>query len=621
MKKIWAGIAVWIAVFALTAGVFSVNSLAEMYDTSENEIVKQTSISRGKIGRSMNVSMEIFNNSDMEWKDVYVQITNTGDRTMRNPSDYIYGEYVYPFEGASEKYVGTIRGIRASGSDAPDKEYHKSVSVPVKVRADLEAGYYYVLVEVYVDGGHGKGTQIAAENVNIYVSQPKAGDEDDDEVEKQINFVLGEGQSTPYGVYPNVLEYTINMRNAGLNDALDVTVEMVLDADSTKFPFDINDGNYNRTFEKVAAGETVTLPYSMAIRSDTYSGFYPIGFHITYRDRATGDLLEEENTFWVRIKNKEKEDKSSAEWNEHNNTSARLVVDGFHTIPEEIIAGEPFQLILRMKNASSNIAASNIMFTLESETSGGSGGSSSGGGSVFTTQSGSSSAVVNSLSPGEVTELQFAMQSIAGIDQRSYYLNIKAKYDSPEYKNAEATVRIDIPVHQIPRMNVGNIEVLPDSINTGSESNVMFPINNTGKVILYNVMVEFEADSIDSSETYVGNIQPGQTGNVDAMLRGIAPTADDGTIKITITYEDEYGEIQDPVEKELTLMVNEPQEEIEDVEVMASEENLPKQGPLQKYMKFIIVGVLLIVLVVIIIVIRVRKKKKAALEGLEDEIF
>ena len=41
-----------------------------------------------------------------------------------------------------------------------------------------------------------------------------------------------------------------------------------------KFPFEINDGNYDRTFERVSPGETVAAQYSMAIREDSYTGYY-----------------------------------------------------------------------------------------------------------------------------------------------------------------------------------------------------------------------------------------------------------------------------------------------------------------------------------------------------------
>ena len=42
------------------------------------------------------------------------------------------------------------------------------------------------------------------------------------------------------------------------------------------------------------------------------------------------------------------------------------------------------------------------------------------------------------------------------------------------------------------------------------------------------------------------------------MINGIAPTADDGKVKLSITYEDENGKVS-TVEKEIQLMVNEDQ--------------------------------------------------------------
>ena len=228
------------------------------------------------------------------------------------------------------------------------------------------------------------------------------------------------------------------------------------------------------------------------------------------------------------------------------------------------------------------------------------------------------------MAAGEVTELKVNMLSKAGIDQRSYALKIKETYDSPEFKNAAEEVSIDIPIKQIAKMNTGTIEVMPDSINVGSESNIMFPINNTGKVVLYNVMVSFEADSIAPTETYVGNIKPGETGNVDAMISAIAATADDGKVKIRITYEDENGETQDPVEKELSLYVTEMMDEEVFGEMDGADyENIPMEetSPVKKYLKIILpLAALAVVAVVVIIVVKRKKKKAVEEEDIDDEI-
>ena len=150
---------------------------------------------------------------------------------------------------------------------------------------------------------------------------------------------------------------------------------------------------------------------------------------------------------------------------------------------------------------------------------------------------------LNTLSPGGVTELRYRLISRPGVDQRSYGLTVKTKYDSPEFKNAEESVTVDVPIYQQSRFSTSTFEVMPESIEVGGETNIMFGINNTGRVQLYNVNVRFEADSIKTNEAYVGNIKPGETGNVDVMITGEAPTQDEGKIKAIISYEDENGEV------------------------------------------------------------------------------
>ncbi len=182
---------------------------------------------------------------------------------------------------------------------------------------------------------------------------------------------------------------------------------------------------------------------------------------------------------------------------------------------------------------------------------------------------------------------------------------------------------IDIPIYQIARLNTGTIEVMPEAINVGSDSNIMFPINNTGKVILYNVMVAFEADSIAPVDTYVGNIKPGETGNVDGMVSGIAPTMDDGKVKIKITYEDENGVVQDPVVKEMSLYVSEPVMMDENDIMVGDFGDVPMEpeSPMKKYGKYLAAAAVIVLgAVAAVVIIRRKKKKNAEEEDLTDEI-
>lgn len=570
--------------------------------------VSSDKITRGKTGKSLSVSFRIRNNTGRDLEDLSIGFDiSGGDIWDEDSEDMKYG-YSFPFEQAGS--LNDTDNPKNIGRLGKDKE--RTVSLTGQVRRDLSEGYYKVPVVVMDKDGSWLGW----EDLRVWISKSTGTDDDDDDENKTYDFVLGEGQSTPRGVYPNVMNFAMNLRNNSPATVYNVKASIVLDSDTTKFPFEINDANYDRMFEKIEKEETVPLDYSFAIRKDAYSGYYPVAMKIFYSTSSTGDELETyEASFYVYVENKEKEDEKG-DFNEHDRTKARVIVDGFVTNPQTIIAGEEFDLSLNIKNASTNITATNLLFTFESEKVTDS--------AVFTTESGSSSIAMDSLGPGATKEIKLRLASKPGIDQRSYGLKVIAKFDSPEFKNAEESMTVDIPIKQIARLNTGTFDIMPESINVGDESNIMFGINNTGKVILYNVMVKFEADSIRTTDAYVGNIKPGETGNVDCMVTGEAPTTDDGIVKVTISYEDENGEVSSE-EKELRLYVTE-EVMMDDINV-GNFEDLPMEEPsfFSQYKNIIIpagIGAAVVLLIVVTVLVKRHRKKKAARddEDMDDEI-
>ncbi|MBR3524563.1 MAG: hypothetical protein IKO11_01835, partial [Lachnospiraceae bacterium] len=83
-----------------------------------------------------------------------------------------------------------------------------------------------------------------------------------------------------------------------------------------------------------------------------------------------------------------------------------------------------------------------------------------------------------------------------------------------------------------------------------------YSIYNKGKTTLYNVQADFEGDSVEGGSTFIGKLDPGATGSVDAMLNAVAPTMDDGIVKTVISYEDEAGNVT-KIEKDLQIFVYE----------------------------------------------------------------
>lgn len=575
------------------------------------------------IGKNGTVSVTLMNMEDKDWVETEIwiaseddfrnhysdEITKTEDRDSEESSIVQSMKTIYPFEvtdSLNRHYkVGHV-----------NKKAKKTVNLNVNVKKGLEEGYYPILIYISkrAQGEDGMSSEYAKTIMAWIETKKTTGtSETDEDNSEPVAFALGENQSTPSANYSEVMNFDVNVRNTGYKTAYDVRVDMVLSEDITKFPFEINDGNYNRQMGNMNPDQTVAVPFSMAVREKAKSGYYPIKFKIRYRENENGNFAAPvEDTFYVRVYGKDEDDSLDSEAGENERTKARIIVDSFETDPAEIYAGQDFTLKVRMKNASNSIAASNILFTFESEAVSDS--------PVFTTVNGSNSVVVNSLAPGASDTLTIKFSSSPTAEQRSYTITINEQYDSPEFKNAKEAVKIAVGLKQEARLNTGTIEVMPDAISVGEESNVMFSINNTGKVMLYNVNAVFEADSIQKNEAYVGNIEPGKSGNVDTMINGIAPTTDDGKVKLSITYEDENGKVS-TVEKEIQLMVNEDQsmDESNVDDTWNSDDVQPEPSTTDKLKHLAIpVGIVGVVLAAVILVVIRRKKKKA---GMDDEIL
>ena len=545
MRK-WKRWAVFLLLFVVLAVGGSRTSQAEMLDMTKynNDLITVSKVPHGKAGNKISIKMTVHNNGSkgdnylrtirLANADQYDQFYTYDDDDDDSDSDsnISWSGKHFPFEADSNTFKEKRIDVKPGSS--------KSVTLTYKLRRDLAAGYYQAFF--YIDDSLKVG-------INIWVSAyDGSSTEEDDNTKLDYDFSIGDNQQTPYAGYNQVMDFGVNLTNTGLKKVYDVRVDMQLDADITKFPFDINEGNYNRKMGDMEPGQMVTVPYSMMVREDVKSGFFPIHYLVTYREEEGGEFSEPvDKVFYVRVKGKD-DDELSADAGEQDRTKARIIVDSFETIPAEIYAGQPFELRVRMKNASSDVAASNIMFTFASEEVENT--------PIFTSESGSTSVVVNNMAPGATADLSMVFKAAPTAEQKSYRMTIQEQYDSPEFKNAKEEVKIALPVKQEPRLNTSTIDVMPDAIEVGSETNVMFGINNTGKVILYNVMARFEADSIQSADAYVGNIKPGETGNVDTMLTAIAPTTDDGKVKIIISYEDENGVVSE-TEKEMLLNVSE----------------------------------------------------------------
>lgn len=409
--------------------------------------------------------------------------------------------------------------------------------------------------------------------------------------------------------------------NLGKTDITDVVITPTVSNDKTKWPFNIGQAYDAQTIQIIQAADNTVDAYSKRmdvgwffnVRSDVLTGCYPLPFHATYYQN--GALVETDITTYINIKGSDPKKKLIKDEDDEDKKAAnpRIIVTGYRTDPGEVYAGATFNLTVSVKNTSRQTAVENVLFNMEATVEGKDADATY---AAFLPTSGSSSVYKERIAPGETYDMSIEMEAKADLSQKPYVLTVNMKYDTEDQVNLTDVAHVSVPIKQEAKLDTGAAEIMPESIAVGEQSNVMFSIFNTGKTTLFNVKVNYESETVDSGITYLGNIAPGNTGNVDSMLTGIAPDTGGGTVKAVITYEDEAGN-ESRYEKDLNLLVYEM---TFDEGMM---ENVPtepfEEEPAQKKIPLVaVIGIVAAVVAVIVVVAVVISKKKKAKKHKED---
>ena len=92
----------------------------------------------------------------------------------------------------------------------------------------------------------------------------------------------------------------------------------------------------------------------------------------------------------------------------------------------------------------------------------------------FLPVSGSSSVFVDRIGPGETQEISIEMTARTDLSPRPYVLNVKMNYEDTDKNPYEATASVSVPVKQQDKLEISTPEIMPESIDVGSQANIMF---------------------------------------------------------------------------------------------------------------------------------------------------
>ena len=436
---------------------------------------------------------------------------------------------------------------------------------------------------------------------------------------------VGDNWQTPTVSYGQQVAIVLPVVNFGTEELNDLIIEPVTSTLVTEWPFEPDMTNYLQTEPYIPGNQTKDkamenrreFTFYFTARDDVMSGYYPLKFNIWYT--KSGIRCEEPAVLTVYVQTVGRPGSGTIGGNGQDDTKAkpRIVVTGFETNPAEVFAGDTFTLTIHVKNTATDMPVTNVLFDMQAATEG---EDKTNTYAAFLPTSGASSVFMDKIGANTAEDIVIEMTAKADLAQKPYVLDVNMKYDAGSMFDLTDKASVSIPIHQESRFDTSVPEVAPSDITVGSQSNVMMSVYNTGKTTLYNVQVKFHADSIDEASAFVGNLQSGATGNVDVMLTGIAPTMDDGTVVMEISYEDDAGNVT-TTEKTITLYVNEEfyDDMMYDDSMMDNTDESAGSGK-----KGVVIGIVIAVIVVAgaggaVIFIRL-KKKKAAEKALEDDL-
>ncbi len=450
-------------------------------------------------------------------------------------------------------------------------------------------------------------------------------DDDDDEEDPPVNpdhfLMVGGSWMTPVANAGEAVSIVLPVVNMGKTMVTDAVVTPVLSTETGEWPFEITSSNYSQTIKDLPGTDTGMsdmdrrreLTWNLKTRSDVGNGYQKLTFNVVYRD-SDGKSQSTTLDTYIQLSG------TAGVGADGKASVPRVIVTGFETNPQDVHAGESFVLTLHLKNTSTATSVNNMIFEIVAAVEGKDEDTTY---AAFLPTAGSSTIFVDRMPKDGTRDIQIELEAKADLTQKPYALDVNMSYEDEHVNAYTSKSSVSIPVKQEARVDISEPEVMPQSIEVGSESNIMFNIYNMGKTKLYNVQVKTDSDTLSGGDAFVGNLDSGATGAVDIYVTGQSATMDEGKVKILISYEDETG-APTVIEKEIELFVTESMmgdDMFMDGDMMGDDMMMDEGtgGGTGGYIAAII-GVLVVAGIVGAVIYMKRKKKKEQM-SLEDDIL
>lgn len=280
-------------------------------------------------------------------------------------------------------------------------------------------------------------------------------------------------------------------------------------------------------------GEAKQYSVTMSATSKAGSHSHPIKIQVEYDSIRGDEKIEFTQYTSVNIFNPKAEEDDETE---NKKGQPKVIVGEYKVSPTVVQAGKEFELEIGFLNTNKVKSVSNLKANLTVREQG-----ENDAGNVFTPVNASNTFYISDLSPGEMVTKKITMYTIPNAKPKTYQVQLDLEYEDDKGNEVKAVESIGIPVEQITKIDITEIQV--DYMTVGMPMPINVNLYNTGKTDISNVMIytEGEGFSVQDNKMFIGNFEKGASDYYTPTLIPEQPGTLTGTV--VVEYEEATGEI------------------------------------------------------------------------------
>lgn len=233
----------------------------------------------------------------------------------------------------------------------------------------------------------------------------------------------------------------------------------------------------------------------------------------------------------------------------------RAMVTDYGVESGYVIPGESRTVTVKIKNTSATKAMKSIKLSI----------SEASGELIF---DGTGSIFIKSLNANCEYEWKIPVTAVNTAKSGEHEATVTAEYESDDGSISTSTDAVRISVRQPASLEYSGA-ALPTKLIQGDTSSVSVTFMNTGKSVIYNCIMRFEVDKINTGgSVLVGTLQPGESKNGTVTILPDSDALGEISGKLIISYEDDNGQkseesvaVSSVIQEKVTLALSSEKEE------------------------------------------------------------